>query len=200
MCPDVVGGNRGSGRHCVNRAGNLFLGEFYSLFELLLEPGRWVLDLLKHIDPSLKFELAGGDVVWPGAGESAATQWHQDWEVPRMIVAVSVLLKKITAADAPLWISTRQFQHPCLGDVGTILMRDFSVYHRGSVHEGEHARALPCFRFSTASSRASSLVHPVRASSTRNFAPHLRSSIHVRGAASDPATLMIANDDDAAEQ
>ena len=79
MIPETESGNRGSLRHCVNDERNIYSDEYYNLFELMLEPGRWVFDLLKIIDPSLKFEKCGGDIVLPGADESSATQLHQDW-------------------------------------------------------------------------------------------------------------------------
>jgi hypothetical protein len=182
--------NRGDKRHCVNHKQHVFCPEFYNILDMMMEPGRWLFDLLTTIDDSLKFETCGGDVVLPGAPPSPATEWHQDWHQSGMMIAVSVALAPIRLSDGPLWIATKASQVPCVaGAPGLVIVRDVSAWHRGSVHTGELVRAMPCFRFSSSKARADGGIHPFRAQSVRKWKPHLRRFIHLQDSISDPRTL-----------
>jgi hypothetical protein len=193
--------NRGDKRHCVNHQKHIYTPEFYNIFDMMMEPGRWLFDLLMTVDDSLKFETCGGDVVLPGAPPSHATEWHQDWCEPGMIIAVSVALAPITLLDAPLWIATKASQVPCVaGTPGLVIVRDVSAWHRGSVHAGELARAMACFRFSSSKARVDGEIHPFRARSIRNWKPHLRRFIHLQGSISDPRTLFAVDEENAPSQ
>ena len=148
--------------------------------------------LLKTIDPTLKLESWGGGVVLPGAPNSNATKWHQDWQYSNLVVAVSVFLHPITEEDAPLWIATPDKQVCCVGPPGRLLVRDVATWHRGSEHLGATARALPAYRFTSAKARREHKLDPVRTRTQWNWDPHLREFVHERDAPSDTASFRIA--------
>ena len=192
MCPVQEKGNRGELRHCVNAPGNVNDDAFYNLFSYIMEPGRILYNLLKAIEPTLKLEKLGGDVVLPGAPNSDATKWHRDWELSNLIVAVSVFIHPITVVDAPLWIATPDKQVCCVGQPGRLLVRDVATWHRGSDHLGVTARALPTYRFTSAKARREHKLNPVRTRTKWNWAPWLREFVHERNAPSDTASFQKA--------
>ena len=149
--------------------------------------------LSETMDASLKFDTCGGDVVLAGAVDDnkspSAIDWHQDWVLPKGIIAVSVALKPISGFGAPLWIATKQSQVPCTGPPGTIIVRDVSAWHRGSLHFGKSDRALPCFRFSSLAARNTGELFSKRHRTAQRWKPHLKKFIHILNSPSDPSQL-----------
>ena len=161
-------------------------------FHYIMEPGRILYKLLKAIEPTLKLEKLGGDVVLPGAPNSDATKWHQDWELSNLIVAVSVFIHPITVVDPPLWIATPVKHVCCVGPPGRLLVRDVASWHRGSEKLGDTARAPPAYRFSSAKARREHTLDPVRTRTQWNWAPWLREFVHERNAPSDTTSFRKA--------
>ena len=143
--------NRGGSRYCLNDFNNsLFLQESYDVLHQILRPGRFTLHLLQDQFPEAVYDTGLGDYVCAGAnGGVAATQWHQDWDLPGHVICVSVFAHEITDYDAPMLIALGDEIIKCTGPKGTILMRDVAVWHKGTAKTGNVDRIMPSYRFAT---------------------------------------------------
>jgi len=149
-------GNIGTDRHCLNDFNSsLFETPSYEVLRGLLLPGRYTLHLLQELHPGCSYDTGIGDYVIAGAPSgNAATQWHQDWHLPNHCICVSILTDTITDDDAPMMIGFEDLVLKCTGPKGMVIMRDVSVWHRGSMHTGSRNRIMPSYRFATAAAHA----------------------------------------------
>ena len=151
--------NRGEGRTCVNDKYNINLDPYFYLMQFIMEPGRWLFDLLQDLrQPGLgqqfediRIERCGGDVIAPGAPLGAG--WHRDWDKQGYMLSASIFCEDIGLRDGPLIMATRAAQHAIIGKAGAVILRDVRVMHRGSVHNSKRPHAMPSFRFSTLAGR-----------------------------------------------
>lgn len=105
------------------------------------------------------FDVAGGDVVAPGATfRPAPCRPHSDYSgVPGGICVVSFFVHRWQAGHearagelrAPLVIYSRDDnrEHICEGEPGELLLRDADTIHHGSCNLTHETRILPALRF-----------------------------------------------------
>ena len=114
------------------------------------------------------------------------------------MIAVSVVLREIGPADAPLWLAAAGQQIMVTTKAGTLILRDVSIWHRASKHGGTRTRVLPCFRFSTAVGRETGSVNSIvfRHYVGKKFSNHLRPFISCRPITDKgDITMLVAQED-----
>jgi len=98
------------------------------------------------------FDVAGGDVVAPGAiFRFRQCRPHSDWNGVRSgVVCVSAFVHDdTTTARAPMVLYSLKTgaSCKCTGPKGTLLLRDVDVIHHGTANDTDQARVLPTLRF-----------------------------------------------------
>ena len=152
LLQEMPAANRGQGRYCLNNfSTSLFDPASYETLRQLLHPGRITLHLLLTKFPGCTYDTGLGDyVVARAPSGNAATQWHQDWDMAGHCICVSVLTGDIGDDDAPMLLALEDQVVKCTGRKGMVIIRDVSVWHRGTAHMGVNDRIMPSYRFATA--------------------------------------------------
>ena len=105
---------------------------------------------MQDLFPGSSFDTGIGDYVAAEApGGNAATQWHQDRHLPRHVICATILTAEIGDSDAPMLIAANDHVIKVTGPKGMVLLRDVSIWHKGTAHSGDMDRRMASYLFCT---------------------------------------------------